>query len=92
MLSETDKYILKRCKKDAKFAKEYTFYNQMLDATLLVFRFRKHMHLTQAQLAQRAKVSRTTIARIENGDLNPSVLLLSKIARSCDKKLSVNII
>jgi transcriptional regulator with XRE-family HTH domain len=45
-------------------------------------RFRRRAReMTQAQLAERAGVSRATIARIETGEANPDLDTMSKIAR-----------
>lgn len=91
MLSETDKYILNRCKGDKKFAKYYACYDQALDAALLVFNFRHKMHLSQQELANRANIPRSTVSRVEDGDMNPSMLTLAKIANSCHKHLKIKI-
>lgn len=42
---------------------------------------RKDHHLSQAELAEKVGVSQSTISRIEKGDLEPDLRVLSKIAR-----------
>jgi transcriptional regulator with XRE-family HTH domain len=42
--------------------------------------FRKRKNLTQAELARRLGVDRSTINKIENGKIRPSLALLERIA------------
>lgn len=42
---------------------------------------RKAAHLTQAQLAERAGLSRMTVQRLEGGDLDPRYSTLAEMAR-----------
>ncbi len=46
---------------------------------------RKQAHLTQAELAERASVTRQTIIAIEKGNYTPSVLLALKLAKVLNK-------
>ena len=48
--------------------------------TINVERFRNEHNLTQKELADKLNVSQGTISMIENGDRNPSVDLLLRIA------------
>jgi DNA-binding XRE family transcriptional regulator len=50
---------------------------------------RKQKGLTQAQLAIKASVPRTTITKIESGNYNPTINTLMSIASAMDKKLQV---
>ncbi|HAG17288.1 MAG TPA: transcriptional regulator [Bacteroidales bacterium] len=49
---------------------------------------RAKLNITQAQLAEMAKVSRQTINAIELGKYNLSTVLALKIARIFDKKVN----
>lgn len=42
---------------------------------------RKAAHLTQAELAERAGLSRMTVQRLEGGNLDPRLSTLQEIAR-----------
>lgn len=42
---------------------------------------RKAQHLTQAQLAERAGLSRMTVQRMESGSLDPRLSTLQEMAR-----------
>lgn len=43
--------------------------------------FRKKMHLTQEELAQKLNVSRQTIHSIESGKYQPSIILAFKFSK-----------
>ncbi|MCP3738614.1 helix-turn-helix transcriptional regulator [Rossellomorea sp. BNER] len=48
---------------------------------------RMEKSITQAQLAERVKVTRQTIGLIENGKYNPSLQLCISIAKTLEKTL-----
>lgn len=59
------------------------------DMLVLLREMRKKMGLTQAELAKRAAMPRTTITKIESGSYNPTIGTLDSIASAMDKKLQV---
>lgn len=66
-----------------------TDYIETLETIALnVKRFREKKGFSQFNLAIEAGCSRTQISRIENSDVNLSILTLSKIALALDKKIS----
>jgi DNA-binding XRE family transcriptional regulator len=48
---------------------------------------RKKLGLTQAELAKRAALPRTTVTKIESGTYNPTVNTLMLLAAAMNKKL-----
>ena len=86
-MSEIDKLVIKECKKDPEFAREYRKERERLTAAIALLKLREEEGMTQRELAAAAGKPQSTIARIENGNLNPSVKLLSEIAESLDRKL-----
>lgn len=52
---------------------------------------RERAGLTQAQLAQRAKVSQPAIAQLEDPESNPTVETLQKVARALGAELSITL-
>lgn len=48
---------------------------------------RKHMGISQEELAFRAKIDRTYISQMERGVCNPSLLVLSKVATVLETSL-----
>ena len=50
---------------------------------------RKAANLTQAELAERAGLSRMTVQRLESGSLDPRLSTLQELARALDMQLQV---
>lgn len=44
-------------------------------------KYRKRMHWTQAFLAEKCNVAKTTVSMWETGDRKPDIIMLKKIAR-----------
>jgi len=72
-----------------EFAEEFARESERLDIAVALMELREREGLTQKQLAELAHKPQSTIARIENGTLNPSIKVLSDIARSVGKKLTI---
>lgn len=53
--------------------------------------FRKLKGLTQAEVAERAGISRTNISRFESGKYNPTLDMLVKLATAMDLDISVTL-
>ncbi len=53
---------------------------------------RKEKGLSQEELAEKIGTKQSAISRLENDNYNPSVELLSKIAKAFDKELIIKII
>jgi DNA-binding XRE family transcriptional regulator len=54
-------------------------------------RCRKFRGITQAELAQKAGISRSNITRFESGNYNPSLEMLVKIAAALDMQLQIQL-
>ncbi|MDO4585590.1 MAG: helix-turn-helix transcriptional regulator [Planctomycetia bacterium] len=61
---------------------EYAIRRQLLLA-------RSQKHLTQEELANRIGIQRSSLARLESGNYNPSLCFLKKVAKGLGKKLVV---
>lgn len=81
-------YIDKRLE-NKEFRKGYTEELDKLLSSVAVMRAREEMGYTQKELAEKANLPQSTIARIERG-ANTSVETLSKLAIALDKKLVIN--
>lgn len=53
---------------------------------------RKLKGLTQAEVAERAGISRTNVSRFESGEYNPTLEMLVKLATAMDLDVSVTLI
>ena len=57
------------------------FFRKNVDMPNLVKEMRKQNHLTQRELAERARVTDRTIISIEQGKYKPSIVLAYKLAQ-----------
>mgnify|MGYP000861291704 CR=1 FL=1 len=76
--------------KQEDFKAGYLAEKSILESAIAVFNARQNAGLTQADLAERANVPQSTIARIERGH-NTSIETMSKIAFALNQKLTINI-
>lgn len=53
---------------------------------------RKQLGLTQAEVAERANLPRTTISKVESGKYNPTINTLMSIAAALDKSLRISVV
>lgn len=81
-------YLDKRLE-NKEFKKGYTEELDKLLSSVAVMRAREEMGYTQKELAEKANLPQSTIARIERG-ANTSVETLSKLAIALDKKLVIS--
>lgn len=65
-------------------------YNIDAEVRDLVISARSAANLTQKQLAQRSGVSQSNISKIENGNYQPSLSTLKRIAGALGKRLVVS--
>ncbi|MDR3037002.1 MAG: helix-turn-helix transcriptional regulator, partial [Coriobacteriales bacterium] len=52
---------------------------------------RQKSNLSQKELAQKMGTSQANISKLENGELNPSIGFLDRLAKACDMRLVVGI-
>ncbi len=71
---------------EKKMAEAYKRYFNVL---ISIKKMRKKLGLTQEELAEKAKIPRTTVTKIESGSYNPTISTLMSIASAMDKKLQV---
>ncbi|MCG1010912.1 helix-turn-helix transcriptional regulator [Salinicoccus sp. ID82-1] len=71
------------------------FFSEMsnrLDISVMIVYLRDEYNLSQHELAEKAGVAKSTIARIENGSVNTTVQMLDRIAKSVGKELKIEIV
>lgn len=74
------------------FAREYEALREEHEIARKIIRARLAAGLTQKELAQRIGTKQSNMSRIENGNCNPSITTLSRIAKATGKKLQVEFI
>ena len=67
----------------AALENEFTIIQAMIDA-------RKSSGLTQKQLAQRTGIAQSDISKLENGNANPSLKTLQRLADGMGMKLKIS--
>jgi predicted transcriptional regulator len=91
-MSKIDKLIEKNIAKSEEFLKEYNRENERLQIAVALMRLREAEGLTQRQLAEKVGKPQSTIARIENGNMNVSYGILNEIATGLGKKLEIRFV
>ncbi|MDR1017763.1 MAG: helix-turn-helix transcriptional regulator [Lachnospiraceae bacterium] len=82
--------IFKENLKNKEFAKEYNKAHEKTEAALALYFAREEAGLTQADLAERAGIPQSTVARIEQGS-NVTFDKLAQLAHAMGKSLQVSI-
>lgn len=75
--------------KDPKFAKVYNEPDLAMDIGDMITEIRLKFGLTQAQLARKIGTKQPSIARVENGNMLPSLKFLQKISKALKTKLVI---
>ncbi len=72
--------------------KEYEKLKPEYEIIRAVLNARKNRNLTQQQLADRTGINRADISRLENGNSNPTIAQLQRIAEGMDMVLKVEFV
>ena len=86
-----DKGFISKIRYDKEFQKLYDIEKKKLDIAVALAQARKKQGFTQGEVAKKADLAWETISRIENGKLNPSLDVLSRVFAAVGKSLSVEI-
>ncbi len=78
--------LKKRWMKDPKFTKAYNNPGLEVEIGDMITEIRLRFGLTQAQLARKIGTKQSSIARVENGNVLPSLKFLQKIAKAVGMK------
>lgn len=81
---------LERSLQDEGFAQEWEEQSAERDVMRQIVEARMEQGLTQQELAERCGMKASNLCRLENGNGNPSVATLEKIARGLGRKLEVS--
>ncbi len=83
-------YLQKRLK-SKRFRRYYDDYGKQLEIAYQIAQLRQKAKLSQAVFAQRIGTSQSNVARMEQGQQNFTVGLLTKVARALDRDLEVTL-
>ncbi len=83
---------LERSLRDEGFAREWEEQSAERDVMRRIVEARMEEGLTQQELAERCGMKASNLCRLENGNGNPSVATLEKIARGLGKRLEISFV
>lgn len=78
--------------KNDEVRKEYDALETEYEIKRAVLEARRQKDLTQQQLADLTGIDRADISKLENGNTNPSIALLKRIADGLDMKLKIEFV
>jgi transcriptional regulator with XRE-family HTH domain len=90
-MTNYDKYIAEKLK-DPEIKAEYDALEPEFTIIHAIIVARKSSGLTQKQLADRTGIAQGDISKIENGNANPSLRTLKRLARAMDMNLKLEFI
>ncbi len=86
------KDLLKERLKDADFKKEYEEMNPEYEVIKAVLAARKSVDMTQKELAEVSGVAQSDISKLENGNSNPTIKMLQRLANGMNMHLKVEFV
>ncbi len=78
--------------KNSDFKKEYDALEPEFAIIQAMIDARKNSGITQKQLAERTGINQADISRLENGNANPSIRTLKKLADGLNMRLKIEFI
>ena len=75
---------------DPAFAKEYENIQPEMEVIRAIIDARIASNLTQKELAEKTGIAQTEISKLENGNRNPSIKLLQRLAEGMDMVLTIS--
>lgn len=77
---------------DPDFATAYEEIQPEMDIVRAIIDARISQNMTQKELAERTGINQTEISRLENGNRNPSIKLLQRLAEGMGMTLKISFI
>ena len=78
--------------KKEEFRKEYENIQPEMEIIRALAEARKEQHLTQAELAKLTGINQADISKLENGNRNPSLNMLKKLAAGLGMTLKIEFV
>ena len=75
--------------KDPAFAAAYEEIQPEMAVIRAIVEAREASHLTQQELSKRTGIAQTEISKLENGNRNPSIKLLQRLADGLNMRLKI---
>ena len=91
-MDDLEKYIIKRKKEDAQFAKDYEEGFEEFKVGVMLRQAREKAGLSQEEVARKIRTKRTAISRIENHAEDIKLSTLHKVALAVGRHLKVSLV
>ncbi len=91
MRDDFDK-LLEKNLKNPKFKKEWDALEPEFNIVQALINARKTQHLTQKDLSLRTGIDQGDISKLENGNANPTIALLQRLAEGMNMALKVEFV
>ena len=78
--------------RDTEFVKEYESIQPETDVIRAIVEARTSQNLTQKELAERTGINQADISKLENGNANPSIKTLQRLAAALGKTLKIEFV
>ena len=91
-INMTFKEYLNEQLKDPEFKKEWEDFQPELELMKQVIGERMEQNISQRELADRMGTKQANIYRLENGNANPSLDFLKRLAKALGKKLEIKLV
>lgn len=85
-------HFLKERLDDKEFREAYEEMNPEYDVIKAVLNARRTVDMTQSELAKASGIAQADISKLENGNGNPTIKLLQRLANSMDMHLKVEFV
>ena len=90
-MSDVERYIEKRKKRSAKFAKDFEIGYEAFEFSIMLRDARERAGITQEMIAKKLRTKKSAISRIENHAEDIRLSTLGKYAKALGKKLKVQL-
>ena len=90
-MSDFQEYLAEQLQ-DEEFKKEYDALEPEFAIIQALIDARKNCGITQNQLSQRTGITQADISKLENGNANPSVKTLKKLAKGLNMRLKIEFV
>lgn len=90
-MSDFDEFLAEQLKDD-EFRKEYEALEPEFTIIQAIIDARKAEGLTQKELSDRSGIAQGDISKLENGNANPSIRTLQRLATAMGKRLRIEFV
>jgi predicted transcriptional regulator len=90
-MSDFQEYLAEQLQDD-EFKKEYDALEPEFAIIQALIDARKNCGITQKELSQRTGITQADISKLENGNANPSVKTLKKLAKGLNMRLKIEFV